>query len=156
MWVVSFIRQLWGNRTCTFWKGGWVGPRSSVDILKKLKMTVNARNRGLDRPAHSIATILTDLSQLFSTNMKDNSKYSRSKLKKIPCYFNRVMINIRHVSHDSAACYLMVWRHLLTLFSTLKKEAVGSSETLVMRYHSEQYTPIFKNSAVFMAPELHD
>jgi hypothetical protein len=49
------------------------------------------------------------------------------------------MTNIRHVSHDSAACYIMIWRHLLTLFSTLKKEVVGSSEILVTRYHSEQY-----------------
>jgi len=47
------------------------------------------------------------------------------------------MTNIVAVSHDSAAGYLMIWRHLLTLFSTLKKGAENSSETLVMRYHSK-------------------
>jgi hypothetical protein len=48
------------------------------------------------------------------------------------------MINIRHVSHDSVACYLMIWRQSLNLFSTMKKEGAVSSETLVTRYHSEQ------------------
>ena len=56
------------------------------------------------------------------------------------------MTNIVAVSHDSAACYLMIWRHLLTLFSNLKKGAAVSSETLVMRYHSKQcHFPEHKN-----------
>jgi hypothetical protein len=54
--------------------GGWVHPIISVDILKKIKITVTARNRAQELPAHSMATILTDLSQLFSTNMKDIPK----------------------------------------------------------------------------------
>jgi hypothetical protein len=41
-----------------------------VDILNKIKITVTARNQALELPAHSIAAILTDLSQLFSTNLK--------------------------------------------------------------------------------------
>jgi hypothetical protein len=45
------------------------------------------------------------------------------------------MINNVAVSHNSAACYLTIWRHLLPLSSTLKKRAAGSSEILVMRYH---------------------
>ena len=48
------------------------------------------------------------------------------------------MTNIVAVSHDSATGYLMIWRHFLNLFSTLKKGAVVSSESLVMRYHSKQ------------------
>jgi hypothetical protein len=53
-------------------KLGW--QQEQVDNLKKIKVTVPVRNRALDRPGNSIATILTDLSQLFSTNMKDFPK----------------------------------------------------------------------------------
>ena len=61
-------------------------------------------------------------------------------------HFTRIMTNIVAVSHDSAACYLMIWRHLLTLISTLKKEAAFSSETLVMRYQSKHcHFPIHSN-----------
>jgi hypothetical protein len=39
-----------------------------------IKITVTARNRALDSPAHSTTTVLTDLSQFFSTDMKDVPK----------------------------------------------------------------------------------
>jgi hypothetical protein len=56
-----------------------------VGILKRIKITVTARNEALEHPAHSIATILTDPSQLFSTNMKDITKYTHNNLQQIPC-----------------------------------------------------------------------
>ena len=122
----------------TSWLGGWVDTKTSVDYLKKIKITVTARNLALELPAHCTAAILTDISQLFSTNMKDVPKIQWYWSSTNTLYFTRVMINIVAVSHDSAACYLMIWRHLLPLSSTLKKQAAGSSETVVIRYHSEQ------------------
>jgi len=49
------------------------------------KITVTVRNEALEHPAHNIATILTDASQLFSTNMKGIFKCIPTNLQQIPC-----------------------------------------------------------------------
>ena len=85
MRVVRFIHQLCGIAHSNSWIGSWVGTKTSVDNLKKIKTTVIARNWALDCPAHNIATVLTEIFQLFSTNMKDISKYSDTDFQKTPC-----------------------------------------------------------------------
>jgi len=98
----SYVSSV-GTAASSSWTGGWVGTKTSVDNLKNIKITVTARNWALDLPTHSIAAILTDLSQFFSINMKDVPKIQWYWSSTNTLYFTRVMINIAALSHDSAA-----------------------------------------------------
>jgi len=93
-----------GGKTQYLWIAGYVGPRISVDFLKKMKITFTARNRVLDRPVHSIATIMTDLLLVFSTNMNDISKYSHTNLQKYPVFPH---INEKYCCCESRQCSLL-------------------------------------------------
>jgi hypothetical protein len=64
--VVSFMTQpLYPRRKEFHWTGGWMGPRAGMDMVPKRKAL--AENGTLDRPAHGLVTILTEISQMLHT-----------------------------------------------------------------------------------------
>jgi hypothetical protein len=54
--------------TDTHWIGGWVNPRANLDVVAKRKSPYPCQESNPGCPAHSLVTILTELSQLCSYN----------------------------------------------------------------------------------------
>jgi len=65
-WVVGFMNwSLYPQERApgTHWMGGWVGLRGSLDAVAKRKNPCSCQESNPGHPAHSLVTILTELSQ---------------------------------------------------------------------------------------------
>ena len=92
--------------------------------------------------------------------MKDVPKIQSFWSSTNSLYITTVMINISHVGHDRAACYLVIWRHIrLSLLSWRNRKQVPLKhwwQATILSGITSQNTAIFKKFAAFMAPEVHD
>jgi hypothetical protein len=71
----------------TYWTGGWVGLRASLDAMEKRKMFCPSQEMNPSCPDHSLVDMLTELSQLlFGPTLS-------------PYYYIVININIHNIQY---------------------------------------------------------